>query len=206
VGHQLGGDLVRQLERKPTGDCRSRDERASGDSSYSARVTTGTFVETPRRGVWVRRRARNIGFGLAYGALALLWIGFGAVVVATGDVAFANRIGAAATFLVPGSVVLKVALGCLRAGVLVTERGVVVRGPWTTRRFELAQVDRFEAHLQEELRGANPVGGVVLILRDGRRFSVWALAKESLASNNDSVAQGWTPTADALNALLAVPA
>src|SRR4051794_40345783 len=124
------------------------------------------FVATPHRGVWVRRRRRNLGFGLAWGAMAVAWLSLGVVILTLSDVPFGSRLGAAAIFIIPALAVLRVAVGCLRAGVLVTDTEVVIRGPWTTRHIPLNAVDHFEAKLQEELEGSNPTGGVVLILRD----------------------------------------
>jgi hypothetical protein len=159
-------------------------------------------VDTPQRDVWVRRRRRNLGFGIGSGAMAVAWLALGIVILTLSDVEFGNRVGAAAIFIVPALAVLRVAVGCLRAGVLVTDTEVVVRGPWTTRDVPLSEVDHFEAKLQEELEGRHPTGGVVLLLRDGRRFSVWALGKESFAWNNEAVAERWHPTCDALNWLV----
>jgi len=160
------------------------------------------FVPTPERGVWVRRRRRNVSFGIGYGAMAVASLGLGIAILTVSNVSAANRIVAAAVVIVPALAVLRVAVGCLRAGVLVTDTDVIVRGPWTTRRIALRDVDRFEAKPQEELRGSNPTGGVVLICRDGRRFSVWALAKESFAWNTEAVAERWHPTSAALNWLV----
>jgi hypothetical protein len=134
--------------------------------------------------------------------MAVACLAVGVVILGLSDVSFGNRLGAAAIFIVPALAVLKVAVGCFRAGVLVTESEVIVRGPWTTRRFALDEVDHFEAKLQEELEGSNPTGGVVLTLRDGRRFDVWTLAKESFAWNNEAVAERWHPTSAALNWLV----
>jgi hypothetical protein len=178
------------------------DERSGSAEPYIPFDMSAPFVETPQRGVWVRRSGRNLGFGIAWAAMAVAWLAVGVLILGLSDVSFGNRLGAAAIFIVPAVGVLKVALGCIRAGVLVTDSEVIVRGPWTTRRFALNEVDHFEAKLQEELEGSNSTGGVVVILRDGRRFSVWALAKESFAWNNEAVAERWHPTSAALNRLV----
>jgi hypothetical protein len=160
------------------------------------------FVAPPQRGVWLRRSRRNYGFALGWGTIAVGSIAMGGVMLGLPNVTLANRIGAASVWVFPGLVVLKVAIGCWRAGVLITDTEVVVRGPWMTRRFTIAAVDRFEAKPQEEMKGGNPTAGVVLVLRDGRRFDVWALAKEGLVWNTEKIVSGWAPTADALNGLV----
>jgi hypothetical protein len=155
-----------------------------------------------RRNVWLRRPERNASFGTTAAAAALF---AGAMTVISVVVAVLDAQPMSLAFLPlygPAAYALgRVALGCFRAGVLIEDDVVVVRNPWRERRFPVAEVARFVAGEQPSGYG-NPTPGVVLVLRDGSHVSIWSLAAEGLAWNNDRNAARWRGVADGLTAAL----
>ena len=154
------------------------------------------------RGSWVARATRNRSFALIWGAYALgcfavaIWILFTPGVRDT----IATRLGGFVFFVVPGVLLVRTARRCARAGVLVRDDDIVIRGPLKTWTVPIADAEEFCPGLQGGV--GNGTGGIVLKVRDDRPIPIWTLAKESFVWNMDEAAEAFEPTADKLNALL----
>jgi hypothetical protein len=148
--------------------------------------------------VWLCNRRRNFAHGWVYlvagGIHAPIVLAAAVVAVATGDRDALLLAVFGAPFTYAG---LRAGRGILRSGAAVTASDVVIRGPWSERRFELARVDAFTTG--EHLGGA---GGVLLKLTDGDEVAVWTLAQDGLTGNGERNALKWEPVAARLNALL----
>jgi hypothetical protein len=164
-------------------------------------VTTGT---SGHYGTWIRNRRRNLGFAIGWGMVAAAWfaLALGTTIYSANDSGLTRGLPVVVFLAALGVLVAKVAIGCARAGIKIDQNGVVVRGPWTTRRFPLASVSRFRADYQRELQGRNPTPGVVLNLTDGRTVTVWGLGTDGLARHSSRALAGWDEVATELNRLL----
>ena len=111
------------------------------------------------------------------------------------------RPGLAACLLGMTALTVRLMVGWARAGLMLADHEVVVRGPWATRRIARVWADRFEAGLQHTAVG-NPTPGVVLRVGDGSAVNVAALATESMVWSSAGKVARWEATAAALNELL----
>jgi hypothetical protein len=151
---------------------------------------------------WIRRPRRNIGFAVAYALVAALFLVMFAAVAGELSVDGGGTWMWVAAFLCAMSALtIRLMVGWARAGLLVGEHEVVVRGPWATRRIARNWVEHFEAGLQHTPVG-NPTPGVVLRLGDGSAVNVAALATESMVWSSGGKVARWEATATALNELL----
>jgi hypothetical protein len=96
---------------------------------------------------------------------------------------------------------VKAAIGAWRAGVMVTQTEIIVRGPWGAESFPIDDAKRFVAMAIPAEKG-NPTPGVVLELHDGSAAPIWALAKEGLVWNTERNVDAHRDTAEALNRIL----
>ena len=159
-------------------------------------------------GTWIRSTRRTRGFAVVWALMGLFWLA-GAVVGLEGALTVApttaDVVGGLAFALLFGGASAGFGLfarGCLRAGVRIEADGVVVRNPIRCTEVPLAAVESFAAELQPAAGPGNPTPGIVLRLVDGSRVRVWALAREGLVWNGERNRDGWSPTAERLNALL----
>jgi hypothetical protein len=164
-------------------------------------VTTGTSC---RYGTWIRNRRRNLGFALGWGMVAAAWfaLALATAIYAANNSGLTRGLPVVVFLAALGVLVAKVAIGCARAGLKIDPSGVVIRGPWTTRRFTLDSVSRFRADYHSELQGRNPTPGIVLSLTDGRTVTVWSLGKEGLARHSSRALARWGDVASELNRLV----
>jgi hypothetical protein len=135
-------------------------------------------------GSWIRSPRRNLGFALPCAALlALLTVMLLAVAsrLGTGGVEGVVWLATASFLFAMASLTARLMIGWARAGLLLRDHVVIVRGPWTTRRLTRARIERFEAGMQRTLVG-NPIPGVVIRLGDGSAVNVAALASESMVT------------------------
>ncbi len=145
---------------------------------------------------------RNAGFTVAYVLLT------GGLVVMLAAVTGELARGPAAVWLPLGVLLFamavltaRLAYGWARAGLMVGDHEIVVRGPWRERRVARSWAERFDAGLQRTTAG-NPTPGIVLRLGDGSAVNVAALATESMVWSSERKVARWTATAAALNELL----
>jgi hypothetical protein len=151
---------------------------------------------------WIRVTRRNAGFAAAY-VLTTVWL----VVMLAAVIGELTR-GPTAVWL-PFGVLLfamavltvRLAYGWARAGLLVADDEIVVRGPWRERRIARSWAERFDAGLQRTTVG-NPTPGILLRVGDGSAVNVAALATESMVWSSERKVARWTATAAALNELL----
>ena len=165
-------------------------------------ILTMTSIALDR---WIRSPRRNLGFAAGY-ALAEAFFLLMLAAVASELLADVSALWLClAAFLVAmAALTARLMVGWARAGLLLGDHEVVVRGPWATRRISRQWVERFEAGLQHTPVG-NPTPGVVLRLGDGSAVNVAALATESMVWSSAAKVGRWEATAIALNELLTKP-
>jgi hypothetical protein len=105
---------------------------------------------------------------VTWGVLAAATAIFGVVVTVSAFATSSVAIGLLvfALFLVPSLLIGRYAVGCAKAGLLVTDQKIVIRNPLRQREVPVADVLRFSAGAQPASYG-NPTPGVVLELKDG---------------------------------------
>jgi hypothetical protein len=156
---------------------------------------------TVDRGVWITGRKRNRTWATLWGALGLVFFGTSLyAVIGRGQLHVADRIGIAAFCLVPATLCLKVAVGCARAGLLIGDDAVVIRGPLKAWTVPIADAERFSSGVQSGAGNGTP--GVILTVRNRRPISIWALGREGFVWDINELANSFGPTVDKLNALL----
>jgi hypothetical protein len=160
-------------------------------------------------GSWITNTGRS-RFWAALWGLQAVWVFALAAVLAVAPVVAPWGDGAdvvlglacALVAVAAGAAVLGYARGCLQAGLRIDADGVHVANPGGRRSVPLAAVRRFTAGRQPSRAGHHPTPGILVELTDGSTISVWALARDGLATNGERKADAWHPTADRLNALL----
>ncbi len=125
---------------------------------------------------------------------------FGLIMVAvTATIAIRDHkwIGGAVVLGILGALALSDAASArrtARAAFMVTNREVIVRNPWQTKTFPIAEVSRFAPRY--------PMPGVVVELKDGRLYPIWTLSQEGPRWKAKQRREEWAVVADQLNALL----
>jgi hypothetical protein len=157
-------------------------------------------------GRWIRNRERSRAFAVIYGGLGLAWTTlFVALLVSaiqSSEVLFGVFV--VAVFGTLAACTWRVAVGCAKAGLMVTDEFVVIKNPWRTREVPIADVLRFSAGRQPALMG-NPTPGVLLERKDGRNHAIWALAREGWVWNSSRNVKAWSETVAVLNKIANVP-
>ena len=98
-------------------------------------------------GIWIRSPRRNLGFAAMYALLeAWLLVMLAAAVseLSRGARPTAVWLSVALLLVAMAALSARLMVGWARAGVMVGDHEVVVRGPWATRRIARVWVKRFE--------------------------------------------------------------
>jgi hypothetical protein len=152
-------------------------------------------------GVWLRQRTRNRVFGWACVLAAAAFGGAAIACVAVLVVTGAPFLAVLAVLCgVPAAAAARVAPGCFKAGVLIREDVVIIRNPWRTWTIPAGEVERFECGVHTTMGNTTP--GVLAILRDGSRVSVWSLASDGFTWTAGRDAARWHGVASGLTAAL----
>src|SRR5579863_79534 len=170
------------------------------DRANDARANSGTVA----RNAWIRKRRRTLGFATCAFLNSAFWIWM--LVNIANKPRFVAHNGGLLPFVV---FFLAVAIGSAavgrrlaRCGLSIGPEGIVVRGPFRTRRLAVQDVERIEAGVQRPGDVGNGTPCPILRLADGSAVGVWALGTEGLRSNYPRHLEDMRPVCDQLNQLL----
>jgi len=160
---------------------------------------------------WIRNRSRNRLFAVLWGALATV-TSVVLIVFLVRAIRNDQLTGVFVILGVFGSLVMYAgwyAYGSARAGVMVTQREVVIRNPFSSRVIPLSDVAEFAHGLQRTQgleglfnTGRNPTPGILVKTNQGRSYPVWTLAREGLVWNSAANEVSWAGVAESLNHLV----
>ena len=153
------------------------------------------------RGVWIARKERNRRCAVVWGTYAAASAGMSLyVVIGRGHLHLGDRLGIAGFLLLPALACLRVALGCAKAGLMIRNSDIVIRGPLKTWTVRIEDVEGFRSGIQPG--AANGTPGVLLNVRNRRPIPIWTLGADGFVWNFRKLAQSFAPTVESLNALV----
>ena len=154
-----------------------------------------------RRDAWMQRRWLNALGWMICGFWAVAWPLMGIAFVALAFESSVLWVLAVPLALWASFGSARLAFGCYRAGLLVTESEVVVRNPQTTNAVSLEGIEKFDVDYFSSEDSA-PLG-IVVLLKDGTKIAVWSLGSGVyVRGNGEKVKQRWVASAEELNSLL----
>jgi hypothetical protein len=164
-----------------------------------ARQTAGPDSVEVTADVWLRNRRRT----RAWAAIAAAWsVGFACLLFIPPNKTLAEYLALGAFYFGIAALGMLLARRVANAGVRIGPDGIVVRGPFRTRRVSIADAEVFVPGLQGG--GGNGTPCPMLERRDGRPVGVWALGRRNLWFRYHRLAQEIQPLCDDLTALVKV--
>jgi hypothetical protein len=156
------------------------------------------FVIDVRRDAWLRRPSRLRWFVLIVGVIFAMALP--KAIGAAEDGGTSSALAGAAVILALAAPYLYFAGRIARSGIWLGADGIVIRGPFRTRRISGSSAVSFGPGVQPGAGNGTPCP--ILTRADGSEVGVWALGIESLVWNFGGSLEEMRPLCDELNALL----
>jgi hypothetical protein len=168
---------------------------------WHVRQVVGPDTVEVARSVWIRNRRRT----RAWAAIAVLWsVVFACLLFIPGHPhghrSLGDYLGLGVFYFGIAALGMAFAGRVAKAGLWIGPDGIVVRGPFRTRRVALGDATSFAPGLQG--RGGNGTPCPMLERRGGRAVGVWALGRRNIWFRYQRLCGEIQPLCDKLNGLV----